>query len=197
MTRSVIRTTYGFMAGIIGLFLSSLCLIKVVRASSYLIISRVLIILAETRARTVQEDRCKAWRKGVCLRYETNLHPSYCLMPMLLLHCSVGYLSSHSVVRNPAGLLDLVLILSPSSIRSLFFIEHVSILGCIRFSSQIIHIIEGCLVWYPWSVLIGRWVSVCMLYSSLSAMQCRPGSGMGITYIILSHTPLYHSISGP
>jgi hypothetical protein len=30
VTGQVIRTTYGFMAGIIGLFLSSLCVIKVV-----------------------------------------------------------------------------------------------------------------------------------------------------------------------
>jgi hypothetical protein len=36
--KSVIRTTYGFMAGIIGLFLSSLCVIKVVCTSSYLLL---------------------------------------------------------------------------------------------------------------------------------------------------------------
>lgn len=49
MTGSVIRTSYGFMAGIIGLFLSSLCVIKVVRASPYLFLFYVLTILAETR----------------------------------------------------------------------------------------------------------------------------------------------------
>jgi hypothetical protein len=32
VTRLVIRTTYGFMAGIIGLFLASLCVIKAVRS---------------------------------------------------------------------------------------------------------------------------------------------------------------------
>jgi hypothetical protein len=37
VTGLVFRTTYGFMAGIIGLFLSSLCVIKVVRISLYLL----------------------------------------------------------------------------------------------------------------------------------------------------------------
>jgi hypothetical protein len=35
VTGLAIRTTYGFMAGIIGLFLSSLCVIKVVCPPSY------------------------------------------------------------------------------------------------------------------------------------------------------------------
>lgn len=69
MTGPVIRTTYGFMAAVIGLFLSSLCVIKVVRPSSpFRFLIWVLTIFAETRDRTVQEDRCKAWGKGICLR---------------------------------------------------------------------------------------------------------------------------------
>ena len=60
------RTTYGFMAGIIGLFLSSLCVIKVVRNSYHFHIC-VPTITAATRVRAFQEDRRKAWRKGICV----------------------------------------------------------------------------------------------------------------------------------
>jgi hypothetical protein len=96
MTGSVIRTSYGFMAAIIGLFLSSLCVIKVVRASPYLSLFRVFIILAETRDRTVQEDRREARRKGICLMHETNRIPllSLCLMQCIVRTCSIGNIHS-------------------------------------------------------------------------------------------------------
>ncbi len=70
------RTSYGFMAGLIGLFLSSLCVIKVVRKSlSYRFHIRVSTVLAERRDRAVQEDRCKAWREGVCLGSRRTFSP--------------------------------------------------------------------------------------------------------------------------
>jgi uncharacterized membrane protein YbaN (DUF454 family) len=50
------------MAGIVGLFLSSLCVIKVVRLLLYLFSRSVPTVFAETRDRAVQEDRRKAWR---------------------------------------------------------------------------------------------------------------------------------------
>jgi hypothetical protein len=68
LTGHLIRTTYGFMAGIIGLFLSSLCVIKVVCILSYLLLFSVLIVFAETGNRAFPEDRCKAWRQRICLR---------------------------------------------------------------------------------------------------------------------------------
>ena len=81
------------MAGIIGLFLSSLCVIKVVRASSYLFIFCVLITLTEARDRTVQEDRRETWGKGICLRHETNI-PS-------------PFISSHSNASFALAALDI------------------------------------------------------------------------------------------
>jgi len=68
LTGHVIRTTYGFIAGIIGLFLSSLCVIKVVCILLYLLLFSVLIVFTETRNRAFPEDRCKAWRQRICLR---------------------------------------------------------------------------------------------------------------------------------
>jgi hypothetical protein len=68
VTRLVTRTTYGFIAGIIGLFLSSLCVIKVVRSLFHLLFCSVPTVLAETRDRAVQENRCKAWGQGLRLR---------------------------------------------------------------------------------------------------------------------------------
>jgi hypothetical protein len=81
VTGQVIRTTYGFIAGIIGLFLSSLCVIKVVRLLFYLFSRSVLNVFAETRDRAVQEDRRKAWRWGLRVRDIVTTFPfSPCLL---------------------------------------------------------------------------------------------------------------------
>lgn len=77
VTGYIIRTTYGFMAGIIGLFLSSLCVIKVVCISSDLLLFSALIVFAETRNRAFPEDRCQAWRQRICLRQCASLLPAY------------------------------------------------------------------------------------------------------------------------
>jgi hypothetical protein len=64
------------MAGIIGLFLSSLCVIKVVR-ESYHFHFCVPTVTAATRVRAFQEDRRQAWGKGICVGLKI---PSRCLV---------------------------------------------------------------------------------------------------------------------
>ena len=80
------------MAGIIGLFLSSLCVIKVVRKLSYFFSYLVPTVLAETRVRAFQEDRRKTWGEGICLgSKKTSIPPS-------------SSVTSKSVLRIPATL---------------------------------------------------------------------------------------------
>ena len=63
------------MAGLIGLFLTSLCVIKVVRKSFYHFRIWVSTMLAEKRDGAVQEDRRQAWREGICLESRRAFPP--------------------------------------------------------------------------------------------------------------------------
>ena len=109
LTGHVIRTTYGFMAGIIGLFLSSLCVIKVVCIPPYLLLFWVLTVFAETRIRAFPADRCKAWRQGICLRqifiaffHHVELLLFICTYRVVF-HPCLGGLKRHGIIFPSSG----------------------------------------------------------------------------------------------
>ena len=123
-TGHFIRTTYGFMAGIVGLFLSSLCVIKVVCISYHLLLFSGLIVFAETRIRAFPEDRCKAWRQRICLKQILPFFASY--HRFFFFTSAVSYSITASLVFSKLTQ-DIL-----SFIRSLYLFIHVTYLGCIQ-----------------------------------------------------------------
>src|ERR1700729_1053372 len=65
------RTVYGFMAVVICLFLTSLCVIKKVGYHLPFVL-HTLNISAETRRRAVQENRRQTRGQRLCLRMPVN-----------------------------------------------------------------------------------------------------------------------------
>ena len=129
LTGHVVRTTYGFMAGIIGLFLSSLCVIKVVCISSYLLLFSVLIVFTETRNRAFPEDRCKAWRQRICLRQIFIGFRHVTSYRGFFFTSTVSYSIPASLVFSKSSRYGTIF---PSFIRSLYLFIHVTCLGCIQ-----------------------------------------------------------------
>jgi hypothetical protein len=124
-TGHFIRTTYGFMAGIIGLFLSSLCVIKVVCISYHLLLFSGLIVFAETRIRAFPEDRRKAWRQRICLKQIfIPFFASYHRFFFFTFAVSYSITASLVFSKLTQGY--------PSFIRSLYLFTHVTYLGCIQ-----------------------------------------------------------------